>query len=521
MSIRAEPASGSRECFTWILATPALVAGYVLLRPLTAAWHEAPDLGHGWAAPVLMGFLWYERWAERPVWRARAPVGIVDGVIAVGAVTADAGLQLFLVPYPLWSLALSAHVIVIVGLVLYAAAKLGGRAGVGWVAAPLGLLPAVVPWPAAIQSGIIMPLRTVIAQFAAEVCNLMGAPALAVGTSVRLANDWVGIDEACGGIRSLQAGVMLALFLGEWSRFRWGRRVALVGVSLGAAVVGNAGRVFFLAYAATQGPGNVERVHDTAGWVSMMISLALTVVTALLWRRGRSAPAVVNPARVAPLSRGLRGTRVIWLAGTAGGALLTVYLVDRWYDSASRTHAGESWQWTVAMPANLGTYRAEPLGDLAKETLQPDAYLAGAWTAGDRRYSAYYVEWRRGQRARFVPFAHNPTVCLPYGGAVLTDSLGVTELEWEGYALPFHAYRFVRAGEDMTVVFMIWDPWKGEPLARSENATWWQALRQRWIDVRNAQRDQPAQLLTFTVFDHEPIERVLAGARRLLATPAP
>ena len=37
-----------------------------------------------------------------------------------------------------------------------------------------------------------------------------------MGTSVRLGNGWVGVDDACGGIRSLQACVMIGLFFGEW-----------------------------------------------------------------------------------------------------------------------------------------------------------------------------------------------------------------------------------------------------------------------------------------------------------------
>jgi hypothetical protein len=52
----------------------------------------------------------------------------------------------------------------------------------------------------------------------------------------------LGIDEACSGVRSLQATLMVSLFLGEIHRLKIGARVALVAIGFGAAFLTNIGR---------------------------------------------------------------------------------------------------------------------------------------------------------------------------------------------------------------------------------------------------------------------------------------
>ena len=56
----------------------------------------------------------------------------------------------------------------------------------------------------------------------------------------------VSIDEACSGIRSLQAMLMIALFLGEFRSLNFIRWTALVGFAVCAAMVLNLARTLFV-----------------------------------------------------------------------------------------------------------------------------------------------------------------------------------------------------------------------------------------------------------------------------------
>ncbi|MBI5426289.1 MAG: exosortase/archaeosortase family protein [Opitutae bacterium] len=223
------------------LAVTAIVAagGLLLLSPLAAAWSNSADLGHAWAVPVLMAFLWWERWTERPI--ATTPRDIPKWLWAAAAlvVLLAVPVRLLTIPYPLLPTFLAGSVAGAVVVVALGAWLIGGREGLRWTLPPMVLLISALPTPSVIESGLIVPMREVFASIVAELANLFGRPALATGTSIRLATGWVGIDEACGGIRSLQACVMIGLFFGEWYRFGWARRAGLLGLSVGFAIAGN------------------------------------------------------------------------------------------------------------------------------------------------------------------------------------------------------------------------------------------------------------------------------------------
>ena len=159
-----------------------------------------------------------------------------------------------------------------------------------WLGGPLIILAAALPWGNQLEQHLIYPLREAMAAMTAEVSNLLGRPAIAAGTSVRLGSGWVGVDEACGGIRSLEASVMLALFFGEWLRFSWRRRTALVGLGVLAALLGNFLRILFLSQRAGDGAAAFVAAHDAAGWLALAFSLALIGLARAAGRAPRRAP---------------------------------------------------------------------------------------------------------------------------------------------------------------------------------------------------------------------------------------
>jgi exosortase len=476
------------------LVATAGLAG-LLLVPLAEVWRQSTDLRHGWAAALLVIYLWWERQGERPpmVLRERLGAGWWIAAAAIGVLALP--LRLLLTPFSLWPTVLWVYTLLVIATAAGAAWLRAGRAGVNWLLAPCIILVSALPWPASFEQGVILPLRGVIAGLAAEVSNLLGHPAIAVGTSVQLASGWVGIDEACGGIRSLQACVMIALFFGEWFQFSWVRRLVLVGCGVGSALVGNFSRVQFLSLKAGD-EAAIHRAHDAAGWVALIVSLLLTAWVAFRWA-GYRIPACALPTKGPAGYRSLAGA---WLAVVV--AMLALNEAGtRWWFARSQAARSSLSQWTVTWPDKSAGFVREPLAEVAAEMLRPDAYMAARWQE-DREVAvaAYYIEWRRGQVARFLPFLHNPTVCLPMAGCELVKTLGEIPVRWQGGVIPFSAYKFRRAGVELWVAFTIWDPSRGRPLGQTsdgfDRGQWW---RERWREVAEGREHQPAQLFTLVI----------------------
>jgi exosortase len=495
----------------------AAAGAWLLLAPLGTAWDLAPDLGHGWAAPLLIAYLYWERWPERPVVREQGGLGTGWWILAAAVFLAALPLQLLLAPYPLWPALVWAYVALLLGVALAAAGRLAGAPGVRWLGGPLVILAGAVPWLVQIDQRLIFPLREGIAGIAAEVCNLLGRPALSSGTTVHLGSGWVGVDEACGGIRSLQAAVMIALFFGEWFRFSWPRRAALAGLGVAAALLGNFCRVVFLALQATRGAAAFYAVHDAAGWLALAFSLALTGLVAWRWARRRGPAA--RPASPRQAGGDVRPVGV-WLCVVAGLLFLDSAAVGAWYALGEAGNARLP-HWTVRMPTGLWSFRPAPLAEASREMLLPDFYEAGSWQEGDSlNLSAYYIEWRHGSAARFIPFLHNPTVCLPRSGCELVRPLGVIAVPWNGGVIPFHGYIFREAGQEMAVAFTAWDTARNAPLERPEEVfsrlDW---FRYQWRDVREARRSQPAQMLSVAILGKGGQANLARVLRQLIVQP--
>ena len=126
----------------------------------------------------------------------------------------------------------------------------------------------------------------IIASIATETVSLLGIPAEVQGNLIRISRGLVGVNEACSGVRSLQTSIMVGLLFGELKRLTTPRRLALLAGAIAIALIANLFRAIFLVWmAASKGLAEVDRWHDTAGYIIVAVVFGGSLLLAFLLSR--------------------------------------------------------------------------------------------------------------------------------------------------------------------------------------------------------------------------------------------
>jgi exosortase len=150
----------------------------------------------------------------------------------------------------------------------------GGLRWLRYFAFPFVFFLVAVPWPTKFEQAVIQGLMRAVSSINVEVLNAIGISAVQMGNVIEIGSGFVGIDEACTGVRSLQATFMVSLFLGEFYNFSVIRRIILVIAGALLAFGCNLVRTFFLVYIAEQqGTQAIKGWHDPAGLTILMACL--------------------------------------------------------------------------------------------------------------------------------------------------------------------------------------------------------------------------------------------------------
>lgn len=216
---------------------------------LSVHWSANPIYSYGWLVPVFGLYATVARWKTRPAPGKSTPAGRL--IVWIGAL-AFFPTWIFAQPNPDWSLVawmLSAEA---VAMTLGAIGMAGGWVWVRHFAFPMCFIFAAVPCPHVIEVPMTVGLMRWVAAFTVELLNVAGVAAVQHGNVIEVRSGLLGVDEACSGVRSLQAALTASLFLGELFRFNLLRRVSLLAIGLLVAVVTNVGRTFFLAWSASR-----------------------------------------------------------------------------------------------------------------------------------------------------------------------------------------------------------------------------------------------------------------------------
>lgn len=435
-----------RVLLTWLLFGGLAV---LLCMHLGVHWTENQQYSFGLLVPVLAAYALYRRWTIRP-----APGALsAPGWQWLIAPLAFLFLPLWLVaqPSPDWRLISWLLTADLVGLGLLAWAAAGGIPWLRHFAFPTCFIATAVPWPGALEVPVIQGLMHFVAGLTVAVLNPVGIPALQHGSVIETGAGLLGIDEACSGVRSLQATLMFALFLGEFYWVTWPRRRWLLGAGLVVAIATNSVRAFFLAWHASQhGVEAVERWHDPAGFSVMTACFLALWSVALLTGAGRAEPeptSEVPAARILPVPALL--TLIAWFA-------LALIGTEAWFRSSGQPPGK---QWTFRWPKEQDAFEKVRIMPETAAQLRFDYGEGASWNDSTGvQWLAYNFRWVAGpSRSRLLARMHRPENCLPAAGWQLTRDDGELLLQVGGLSIPFQALTFEHGPQVARIWFCTWE----------------------------------------------------------------
>ena len=540
------------------LAVAVLVGlwAYAVYR-LGTLWHTNPDYAYGWFVPLLCLALFWERWKQRPtpdLIEASAGPLIVFALLALTILPSC----LFLEIIPYWRFAGWAFASAVIGITFCALYLVGGRSWVHHFAFPLLFFLIAVPWPQRLELPLIEKLSHLNAAASTWAANLLGTPAIRQGVTIQTGGGVAGVDEACSGIRSFQATVMVALFLGELFRYKFLRRIFFLISGALLAFACNVVRTTYLVRVCDlQGEAAIKQAHDPAGFTILGVTLVGLLVLAWLLRprkrrsrRHRSSPTTTqesaaelevrtrwsNPEVHEPESTdestdtpsepirshepgfGLMAAMVslaLWILAVEFG-------IEAWF-RPTESQAVVKGNWSLQLPTQEAGFRELPIADSVRNTLKYDQGKQVEWRGvKDRPWQAYDLRWLPARtRYRAVESSeqargHSPDICLKYLGMVLQTNLGTQVRQVKGVTLSTTLERFSDRGRPFHVLSCYWEsnPDKLEGPASGGTV---KSLHDAWhaIQIHDRSRNEK-RVLKFGVWGMPNDEEAEAAFRELL-----
>jgi exosortase len=474
------------------------VVWFELFNQLRAEWWLNPQYNYGLIVPLLTVFLLWKRWRHRP-----APAVPASRSLAVTAMLVAAAcflsIRFLAEANPDWRLLSWGLAMVAVGVSLSIVYLIGGWSWLRHFSFPFLFFLVAVPWPVRIEQIVIQDLMRIVTGINVNFLRLAGIPALQHGNVIEVGTGFIGIEEACSGVRSLQATLMISLFLGEFYFFTTGRRVFLVIAGAGLAFLGNIIRTAVLVWTGTtKGALAIEKWHDPAGLTILMACLFGLWIVSLFMLRAPEAlvhfSASDHRQKPAAVRSALLLFVVIWFVLVEAG-------VQRWY-SRHQSPALTS-RWAVRWPASENDYKNVPISPEAEGLLRFNEGGGAAWHGQDgHEWLLFFFRWLPGRTAARFLKVHRPDICLPASGRTMERDNGIRVLSVNGVNLPVRSYRFDDHGTPLHVFYCYWDARSSyETVTTAEFEDW--SIRGRLRAALEGRRDIGAQMFELVVWGYQ------------------
>jgi len=469
----------------------------VLIYWLGAQWSVYEQYHYGWAVPFLCLYLLWRKAESR---KQKAEKGLPDdgaaGLRGHGLQTAVGrpdhaggdpevsrslvwwGLLVCALLYaptrflheanPIWRLTSLLWTLIVISLTLLVLRSRGP--GVSWsrgLVFPICFFLVAVPWPSGVENFLIQSLMRLNVATTIELLGLFGIPAVQHGSVIEIGAGMVGVDEACSGIRSFQATLMISLFLGELYRLALVRRFGVVLLGFVLAFAFNVGRTLLLTGVAfVKGVAAVSSWHDPAS-VTILVACFLSVWL-LAWRlKGdtehlksemlTAETGAARPMANIPVVRGpvVSLSLLAWLLVVEAGT-------EFWYRSHESSMAA-SVEWSVRPPAPSANYSEVKIPPEILGQFRSDEDKHVQWV-DDRgnSWELYYFRWFPAhslQKRVAIQMAktHGPEKCLPAVGMSLKSDLGIITVPIAGLELAMQHYMFSAEGRLLHVFYGIYE----------------------------------------------------------------
>jgi exosortase len=437
----------------------------LVINQLRIEWSINPQYAFGWSVPLLSLYLLWERWKNRPA--PATGTRLNAGVTAALVILTFCVLPIRLVQEsnPGWRLISWAFTLDLVGLSLGATYLLGGWAWVKHFSFPMCFFVVAVPWPTPLESLVIQTLARADATLTVEGLSWLGLPALQRGNVIEISTGLVGVDEACSGIRSFQATLMISLFLGECYRFDVKRRTILALAGSGLAFAFNVVRTLVLVrVAARDGISALHKWHDPAG-VTILVACFCGLWLLAIFLRARNhttgqdtLPAVPSlSTRILPTSVAV--SLAIWF-------VMAEVFTQAWYQF-HETKQESMPAWNLKWPADEASFTDQEVAETVRAQLRFGTGRSGRWTEPDGSvWQMFYFTWPRPESLydRVIlhnALSHRPEICLPASGLSLQADLGPRIFYVGSVALQFRRMTFESRGRPVHVFHCVWEEGRG------------------------------------------------------------
>lgn len=412
-TLSAQPVSGERTIGALFIILA--VAWLLLITQTRHHWGSISYYNFGWAVPFLSAYLLFLNLQNIPPRQGR---------LKEWTVTTATALLLILVPFhafsevnpfwraPLWIQGglLALYSLIVVNLLF-------GKQGIRRSLYPMLLLSTMIPWPYRIETAIIQSLTEVVSNASLQALLFMGFPFVLSGNSLLMGDIQVGVNEACSGIRSLQALFMVTLFSAGLMRISvWARFLTLLALPFLVIAMNTARAVFLSLQIVFNGNEAYEKWHDPAGLITFAISMISLIV--LLTAIGSLFPARLNDHNAHGEIISPPG-KTLWILFVL--PLLPYGLVEGWF----RIH--EHWK----PPTSLYAFEPERISSLSIQALDIHPRIASVlgYSYGSRFKinqpreaigELYFYGYTPDNKIGSVSsYGHSPLICMEAIGAKL------------------------------------------------------------------------------------------------------
>ncbi len=251
----------------WFTALLVLSYAPVLAR-LFEQWHSDDDMAHGLFAPLVAGYIAWQRREEIASIEPRpSRWGVVLGVWGgLQLIAGTLGGNLFL--------SRTAFLISLVGVILC----LWGGIALRKLAFPLFLLLFMIPVPQFFFLFITVRLQLLASQISEIALEMLGYTVLRTGNILEMAGQQLSVEQACSGIRSLFSLTFLSLTYVYLAESRFWVRTVVVAAAVPTAILMNAARIILAGVLGEYDPRLASGLfHSVSGWAIMLTGFALQV----------------------------------------------------------------------------------------------------------------------------------------------------------------------------------------------------------------------------------------------------